>query len=61
MTIFHWKAGTNFNSRTHVECDAMNHTLLSRVLNFNSRTHVECDPAVNDSHETSEISIHALT
>ena len=34
---------TNFNSRTHVECDAMMQTKLELFTDFNSRTHVECD------------------
>ena len=33
----------DFNSRTHVECDAIFYAPLSVAGNFNSRTHVECD------------------
>ena len=34
---------TNFNSRTHVECDFAKNQSGFPVKNFNSRTHVECD------------------
>ena len=40
---------TNFNSRTHVECDIGCDTMKSKHINFNSRTHVECDCTVSDS------------
>ena len=33
----------NFNSRTHVECDAKTKLYELAKINFNSRTHVECD------------------
>ena len=36
-------ADKNFNSRTHVECDAVNLVFVFYFVHFNSRTHVECD------------------
>ena len=53
---------TNFNPRTHKECD--NFTRLSCHLfkNFNPRTHKECDHnSKAKSTNKSVISIHALT
>ena len=34
---------SDFNSRTHVECDQMPKIFENDVTDFNSRTHVECD------------------
>ena len=38
--------GTDFNSRTHVECDNDLAIACRPLMDFNSRTHVECDHAV---------------
>ena len=35
--------GSNFNSRTHVECDFSADSAGLAAADFNSRTHVECD------------------
>ena len=52
----------NFNSRTHVECDAFPFRTTFSLSNFNSRTHVECDYDCIDCHvEYYNISTHALT
>ena len=34
---------SDFNSRTHVECDRIQNQKSANFKNFNSRTHVECD------------------
>ena len=34
---------SDFNSRTHVECDNDSVMMLGEITDFNSRTHVECD------------------
>ena len=36
----------DFNSRTHVECDAFARRIHGAANHFNSRTHVECDLSV---------------
>ena len=53
---------SDFNSRTHVECDVKSKNTRLRLENFNSRTHVECDtPKIKKSPAMPGISTHALT
>ena len=52
---------SDFNSRTHVECDISDTIPNVSGLDFNSRTHVECDANSEDQSATSFISTHALT
>ena len=53
---------TDFNSRTHVECDPFKMVVdASAPTNFNSRTHVECDKAIKVFVFHHIISTHALT
>ena len=41
---------SDFNSRTHVECDARSGGINYEYQNFNSRTHVECDTPTSTEH-----------
>ena len=43
LHILHLFSDSNFNSRTHVECDATAFNIVRDGADFNSRTHVECD------------------
>ena len=52
---------SDFNSRTHVKCDALLQNVKKLSRYFNSRTHVECDEIVCSSWFDREISTHALT
>ena len=47
MKVVHVK-NVDFNSRTHVECDAPVMREWCDYVDFNSRTHVECDDCVGD-------------
>ena len=52
---------TDFNPRTHEECDGFIDR-RKRVANyFNPRTHEECDIAIKNYLMRRPISIHALT
>ena len=51
----------NFNSRAHVERDAVAHLAAEEVGNFNSRAHVERDGESAKRHPARGISTHALT
>ena len=52
---------SDFNSRTHVECDALTEAKTLLQCDFNSRTHVECDMLNYQAEIANYISTHALT
>ena len=54
-------ATRDFNSRTHVECDAAYNAIFDEKSDFNSRTHVECDKEYSGKRVVTFISTHALT
>ncbi len=52
---------SNFNPRTHTECDEVAEEEMKKFVNFNPRTHTECDVLGDKSFNKYSISIHALT
>ena len=50
-----------FNPRTHMGCDCLGVSLVSRSLCFNPRTHMGCDVAPPTKEREERVSIHAPT